>query len=33
MLLEGTFPTEKLKEMGASVRAPTEADPEMKGQG
>lgn len=26
MLLEGTFHTEKLKEIGTSVRAPAEAD-------
>lgn len=33
VLLEGTFQTEKLKEMGAPVRAPTEVDPEMRVQG
>lgn len=33
MLLEGTFHTEKLKEIGASVRAPAEADAEIRAQG
>lgn len=33
MLLEGIFHTEKLKEIGDSVRAPTEADVEMKVKG
>lgn len=33
VLLEGSFQTEKLKEMGTSVRAPTEVDPEMSIQG